>query len=181
MRTITSSHLAIVLGAAVLVAANTASAGTECEGAGTTNGVLPRPSTCTGNITQVPANLVVSRGDDRWVAYLGTALSYDSTGTVLSETGARVLFSDRTADENCSGGPIVICDHQPFDINQGDVWDLSVRQDGLVTITNETWGGTQSIQGSCGSSNGLVFGTSDDSGPTALLVSFGVPNCQSLQ
>jgi hypothetical protein len=100
---------------------------------------------------------------------------------VLSKTSNRVLFSDRTATENCTTGGIVICDHQPFDINQGDIWDLSVGQTGLVTITNDTWGGTQSIQGTCSNTNGQVFGTSDDDGPTALLVSFGVPDCQNVQ
>jgi len=151
---------ATILGAVLI--APTAQAGTECRGIGTWKSVFPKP-TCAAH-TQ--ALVVINRSDGAWTAWAHPRLAYDSTGTVLSATNVPFEFSDRY--EPTCGGSFTT---QNFSVSHVDFADISITQDGHITV------GTGMAQATCSGTNGQMFGPFNDG---AILVSFSAPECDPI-
>lgn len=94
-----------------------------------------------------------SSGGSQYAAYTTSRLTYTSlstffSGTTLSGSGGRQLFSDRTFSIDC--GPL-FCSQQPFNLNAADQLGVAISDGALlaipyhppsinVTFTLQSWG-----------------------------------------
>jgi hypothetical protein len=158
-----SAGLAALL--AVCAVPSPASAGTECRGSGLWNNVFP----VTSIYTTLKGNLIVSRSDGAWTAWAGIG-QCGIGGQGFTSWDSGITFSDRYNSKDCQPGGLGPC--QNFDWNQLDTWNVSVTEDGVITIQNFTWGGTSTIYGTCTNTNGQIFGVS---GNTSVIVTLAPP------
>jgi hypothetical protein len=159
------------VGAALCTLQTPASAGSECQGGGTWNWVFAGYPDY-----GVSMQVIMTRSDASWVGYApgpapgGQFGCISGDGTLVSGNNFPVQFSDRYESPK----------HQNFSIYHMDSWNVSVDWNGVITIVNNTWGGTSVVQGVCSGNpsapptgtNGQVFATAGD---TDILVNFGVP------
>jgi hypothetical protein len=153
--------------AGLVLASGSAFAGPECEGAGLSNN-FPGPTLSNARQTASATVQIVDMGIGSWTAYASGTMGYDtSQGTTLSGT-VLAAFSDRFTTQP----PSDFRSPNPFDVNSEDSWTVTVTETGLVTLTNNTWGGTSTWQGTCAGTDGALLAVG---GGNHFLITFGPP------